>query len=124
MSNFAGAMPAAKFKTHGDTYQGVVVETHMVPVPDFDDNGKPSGLQFDESGAVIMRPDVVLKTDHGVVIIHTGGGLFFALGAALAEIGESDLEAGDKLVIAYTGDGVAEEGLNPPKLYKIKITKA
>jgi len=123
MSNFAGAMPAAKFKTHGDTYQGTVVETRMVPVPAFV-NGKPDGLQFDEAGEVILRPDVVLKTDHGVFIIHTGGGLYFALGAALAEIGESDLEAGDKLTIAYTGDGEAEEGLNPPKLYKIKITKA
>jgi len=125
MSNFAAAMPAARFKTVGDKYSGTVVETRMVPVPDFDEQGRPSGLQFDDAGAVILRPDVVIDTGHGIVVIHTGGGLFFALGAALAEMNASDLVAGDKLTIEYTGDGeAAQEGYNPPKLYSVKITKA
>jgi len=112
-------------KTVGDKYSGTVVETRMVPVPDFDEQGRPSGLQFDDAGAVILRPDVVLDTGHGIVVVHTGGGLFFALGAALAELNASDLVAGDKLTIEYTGDGeAAQEGYNPPKLYSVKITKA
>jgi hypothetical protein len=123
-NNFAAAMPAAKFKNIGDVYSGTVVETRMVPVPEFDAEGKPSGLKFDEAGAVVMRPDVVLDTRHGVVVIHTGGGIFFALGSALAEKGASDLEKGDKLAIEYIGDGEAEPGLNAPKLYNIRVALA
>lgn len=124
MSNFAAAMPTARFRTIGDKVSGTVVETRMVPVPDFDDAGKPSGLQFDEAGAVIMRPDVIVETDKGIFIIHTGGGLFFALGAALAEIGATDLVKGDTLSVEYIGDGEPQPGLNPPKLYDVTITKA
>ena len=41
-----------------------------------------------------------------------------AIRDAIRTAGGNHLEIGGKLAVQYTGDGQAERGLNPPKLYK------
>jgi len=117
-------LPSAKFPVIGDTASGVVADLGMSAVPEFDDRGRVSGVKLGDDGEEVMQVDVTLTTDSGLVVLHTSGAIFYAIGRALAEIGEDDLEVGDVLIVTYTGDGEpTAKGRNAPKQYTAAISK-
>lgn len=118
-------LPSAKFPSIGTEVAGQVVEIGTSPVPDFDDRGRPSGNRIDNEGHAIMQVDVTLEHDGIKTVLHTDGGVFYAIGRGLAEIGAEDLEVGDHLSVTYDGDGEpTAKGRNAPKQYKAIVTKA
>lgn len=127
MGHFESAkrIPSVKFPAIGDSVTGVVVEIGTSTVPDFDEKGRPSGVKFEEDGTTPKtQVDVTLDRDGKLVQLHTDGGVFFAIGRALAESGIDDLEVGCELTVTYTGDGEpTAEGRNAPKQYSAVIRK-
>jgi len=118
-------LPSAKFAEIGAQVSGVVTEIGHSPVPEFNDKGRVDGVKYDDDGEVLMQVDVALNGDDGLLTLHTHGAIFYAIGRALAEIGAEDLEVGDVLSVAYTGDGEpTAKGRNAPKQYKADISKA
>lgn len=118
-------LPSAKFPNIGDHVSGIVVDLGHSDVPDFDANGRVSGVKYEEDGSPMQQVDVGLNTDDGLICLHTGGAIFYAIGRALAEIGAEDLEVGDSLIVTYTGDGEQKtKGRNAPKQYSAIIAKA
>jgi hypothetical protein len=68
--------------------------------------------------------DVTLETEHGRLVLHTNGGVFYAIGRALASIDATDLDIGDALTIEYTGDAEpTAKGRNGAKLYMAAVVK-
>jgi len=117
--------PSAKFPTVGTTVEGVVLEMIEVPVPVFDKNGRPTGVQAtDNDGEPQFQIDVLLETTTGKVTLHTAGGIGWAIGRGLGEINAEDLEIGDTLQVEYSGDGEATaKGRTAPKQYTVSIIK-
>ena len=118
-------LPSAKFPEIGTVVSGVVVELGESTVPDFDAKGRPSGVKYEEDGTTpLTQVDVTLEADGVKTVLHTDGGVFWAIGRALAEIGAEDLEVGDTLTIEYTADGEpTAKGRNAPKQYTATIVK-
>jgi len=117
--------PSAKFPTVGTTVEGVVLEMLEVPVPVFDKNGRPTGEQAkDADGNPKFQTDVLLETPNGKLVLHTDGGIGWAIGRGLGEINAEDLEIGDTLQVEYSGDGEpTAKGRTAPKQYTTTITK-
>lgn len=127
MGHFTEAirLPSAKFPTIGTTVSGIVAGIDRSEVPTFDDRGRVNGVKFDDDGSAITQVDVTLNTETGMVVLHTGGAIYWAIGRALAEIDAEDLEIGDSLIVEYTGDGEpTAKGRNAPKQYSAAIVKA
>lgn len=118
--------PSAKFPTVGTTVEGVVLELIEAPVPTFDKNGRPTGVQAtDPEDKPLFQTDVLLDTATGKVTLHTDGGVSWAIGRALGEINAEELEVGDTLQVAYSGDGEpTAKGRTAPKQYTATIVKA
>jgi|ERR1019366_9655333 hypothetical protein len=117
--------PSAKFPTVGTTVEGVVLELIEAPVPTFDKNGRPTGVQAtDAEDNPLWQTDVLLETSAGKVTLHTDGGISWSIGRALGELDAEDLEVGDTLQVEYSGDGEATaKGRTAPKQYTAAITK-
>jgi hypothetical protein len=117
--------PSAKFPTVGTTVEGVVLELIEAPVPTFDKNGRPTGVQaVDGEGVPQFQTDVLLDTATGKITLHTAGGIGWAIGRGLGEINAEDLEVGDTLQVEYSGDGEpTAKGRTAPKQYTATIVK-
>lgn len=126
MASFKDAvrLPSAKFPTIGDTVSGVVLSIEDADVPHFNKDGRIEGVETNEDGTTKQQIDVLLETPAGKVTLHTGGGIMFAIGRALGEIGAEDLDAGDTLSVSYDADGPKKAGRNPAKQYSAVVTKA
>lgn len=59
-------------------------------------------------------------TGERALYVKVGGGLMNAIREALKAAGATKLEVGGKLLVRYSGDGVAKGALDPPKLYQAK----
>lgn len=117
-------LPSAKFPTIGSGVKGLVVGIENSDVPEFDSKGRITGPKTVD-GETIEQVDVIIETEDGRVVLHTGGAIFYAIGRALAEITADDLEVGDGLTVTYTGDGEpTAKGRNAPKQYTAVVSKA
>lgn len=117
-------LPSAKFPTIGSGVIGKVVGIENSDVPEFDSKGRITGPKMVD-GETIEQVDVIIETETGRVVLHTGGAIFYAIGRALAEITADDLEVGDEITVTYTGDGEpTAKGRNAPKQYTAVVSKA
>ena len=121
-----GGAPSAKFPTVGTVIKGEIVDTAITQQRDFA-TGEP---KFWKDGNPAMQAVVTVQTDQRDPEIDDDDGqrrLFVssksmreAIRDAVRAVGRSHLEVGGKLAVQYTGDGQAERGMNPPKLYAAK----
>lgn len=112
----------ARFTRPGVSYSGVVLGITDVPVPEFDGT-RIIGPKFDVNGTIVEQVDVLLDVSGAKTVVHTGGGISFAIATALQAIKADDLEIGDSLTITYDTDEDADEGI-PTKLYTAVVVKA
>ena len=118
-------LPSIKFPVVGATVTGKVIKLDLSPVPAFNSKGVPEGTRFDDDGTEVMQVDVTLETPQGLLVLHTNGGVFYAIGRALASIDATDLEVGDTLKIEYTGDAEpTAKDRTGAKLYTATVVKA
>lgn len=110
----------ARFESIGTVVDGEVLSITDVPVPEFV-NGRVVGPKRDVSGEVIMQADVVLDVNGVQTLVHTRGGVEFAIARELQKIGADDLRVGDYLSITYTDTEDMGESLDPAKVYEVKI---
>ena len=121
----AGGPPAAKFPTVGTIVRGEIVDTAVTQQRDFA-TGELKAWKND--GSPMMQAVITIQTDQRDPEIDDDNGqrrLFVssrsmreAIRDAVRTAGGNHLEVGGKFAVQYTGDGEAERGLNPPKLYK------
>lgn len=125
---FAGGTPSAKFDTPGVTIAGPVTRVgepmqqkdFKSGAPKFWDDGKPM-LQLPVDVKTDARdPEVV--NDDGTRTLYIKGNLQKAIRTAVRQAGATGLRVGGTLSVTYTGDGQAERGMNPPKLYSATYT--
>lgn len=121
-------LPSAKFPELGDTVAGKVIKIDESAIPVFDEKtGRivPDKSKTDEQGNILQQVDVTLLQDDGKkVTLHTDGGIFYAIGLALANADLEDLEVGDTLSVTF--ESVAEptaKGRNGAKQYAATITR-
>jgi hypothetical protein len=116
-----GGGASFKFDTIGKTAKGTVVAATAQQQTDFQ-SGKP--LTWDD-GNPRMQLVITLATDErdpddptddGERRIFAKGEMLKAIKAAL-RAANAELAEGGTLAVKYTGDGEAERGKNPPKLY-------
>ena len=119
-------LPSIKFPVVGATMTGTVAKLDLSPVPTFDKSGRPSGVKLDDDGNEVMQVDVTVDSaEGGRLVLHTNGGVFYAIGRESASIGATDLEVGDKLTIDYAGDAKpTAPGRNGAKQYTATVVKA
>ncbi len=124
MFDDAKRLPSAKFPTIGTEITGTIRKLETTSQPEFDAKGRPSGIKFDDDGHEVTQVDVTLDTADGILVMHTGGGIFWAIGRALAADELEDLEVGDILTVVYTGDAEpTAKGRNGAKQYTAEIVK-
>lgn len=112
----------ARFSRIGTKIGGVVTRITDVAVPEFY-NGKPVGPKSDFlTGELIMQADVVLDVDGVLTLVHTRGGIEFAIASELQTKGLPDLHVGDTLTLEYVSDEDMGEDLSPAKVYAATIT--
>lgn len=110
----------ARFDKIGTKITGKVLSLTDVPVPEFD-HGRVVGPKFDVSGTMLMQVDVLLDVSGVQTLVHTNGGVEFAIAKAIQAQKLDDLNVGDELTIEYTGDEDIADGLTPAKVYAVKI---
>lgn len=113
----------ARFTSIGTKIAGTVLSITDAPVPDFVD-GRVVGPKFDVNGTVVEQTDVLLDVSGVKTLVHTGGGIAFAIASALQENGADDLYVGDNLSIEYTADEEIGGGLTPAKVFVVTISKS
>ncbi len=131
MGNFTDAirLPSAKFEHVGTVIEGTVVEMNPeATIPTFDNKGKivPGVNEKNEDGTDKLQVDVTLELADGTqTVLHTAGGVYWAIGRALATVKADDLAVGDHLSVEYTGDAEpTAKGRNGAKQYTAKIEQA
>lgn len=118
--------PGFKFASPGDTISGYI--THLDAVQDRD--FKTKELKFWPSGDNLMIPLVTVQTDLRDPEIPEDDGqrtawirgryATEAVRQATKAAGKRRLEEGGRFMLRYTGNGTAEKGLNPPKLFEAR----
>lgn len=114
---------SAKFKKIGDSVSGEITQREWRQQRDY----VTQELEFWDNGDPKMQDRIVLQTeeydskiedDTGERVVYVKGAMTRAVSAALrkARAGREP-EIGGHLTVTYTGDGKAERGLNPPKLF-------
>lgn len=126
-----GGSPAAKFPEIGTIVRGEIIDTAVTQQRDF----ATGDLKFWKDGNPAMQAVITLQTDQRdpIEIADDNGQrrLFVssknmreAIRDAVRKVGGSHLEVGGQLAVQYHGDGQAERGMNPPKLYKAEYKPA
>lgn len=122
-----GGSPALKFETPGTTHTGTLVAEptaqqqtdFRTKAPETWPDGSPKMqilVQLSTSQRDPSRPD-----DDGTRTLYVKGReLTNAIRAAVRASGANGLHTGGTLTVTYVGDGQAQAGFNPPKLYAAK----
>lgn len=130
-----GGAASAKFDQAGTTIGGrILAEPRVYQEREYDRNNPGNGAPkfYPKSGDPIMSVSVDVQTsartdseDDGVRRIYIEGKrLKDAVRDAVRQAGAKGLEVGGELHVTYTGDGDAEKGMNPPKLYTARYVSA
>lgn len=119
-----GGSPALKFETVGTSYTGTVVaEPTAVQQKDFRTQQPETWQDGSPKMQVLVQISTNLRDpekpeDDGTRTLYVKGKeLTNAVRAAVRASGANGIHAGGILTIQYVGDGQAQAGLNPPKLY-------
>jgi hypothetical protein len=110
----------ARFNSVGTKITGKVLSVTEAPVPVFE-GGRPVAAKTDLVGTLEVQADVVLDVNGTRTLMHTRGGISYAIAAELQRIKAADLNVGDTLTIEYTGDEELTEDLTPAKVFKATI---
>jgi len=118
-----GGAPAAKFTHIGAIVKGTITDLSSSQMTDI----KTKERKFWNDGNPMMQAIITLQTDECDPQISNDDGkrrLFVsskamreAIKAAVERTGQRELVVGGELGVQYTGDGVPEPNLSPPKLY-------
>lgn len=139
INNFllSGGSKAFAFEQIGDTVEGEIIDAEMRQQTSMEGE-----LLTWSDGKPRMQLVITLQTklhetddDDGVRTIYAKGGKFDvqsgegssmrdAIADAVRAVNASKLEAGDNLVVVFTGKGVAKRGYQAPKLYSAGFRKA
>ena len=118
-----GGVQSFKFATPNDKVSGVITHMAMLQQTDFKtqkplfwDNGDPKMQMAITLSTVLAESD----DDDGNRRIFVKGQMQKAIQEAVKKAGARGLAEGGELVVQYTGDGEAERGMNPPKLYRAR----
>jgi hypothetical protein len=110
----------ARFNSVGTKITGKVLSVGDAPVPVFE-GGRPVAAKTDLVGTLEVQTDVVLDVNGTRTLMHTRGGISYAIAAELQRIHADDLNVGDVLTVEYTGDEDMGEDLTPAKVFKATI---
>lgn len=127
MSNFKNRItrtPSAKFPTLGTSVSGTVLAIAEAPVPDFGENGRPTGPKLNIDGSVYTQVDITIQTESGNVVLHTGGQMFDAIDEALDKKKLENLVTGHELTVTWTGIGALNGAGLPSKEYTATVEAA
>ena len=118
-----GGVQSFKFANPGDKVSGFITHMSMLQQTDF----KTQKPLFWDNGDPKMQMAVTLTTtlaesddDDGNRRIFVKGQMQKAIQEAVKKAGARGLAEGGELAVQYTGDGEAERGMNPPKLYRAR----
>jgi hypothetical protein len=120
-----GGSPALKFETVGTSYTGTVAAEptssqqtdFRTKVPETWKDGSPKMQVLVQLSTTLRDPEK--PEDDGTRTLYIKGKeLTNAIRAAVRAAGANGIHTGGILTVAYIGDGQAETGLNPPKLYQ------
>jgi hypothetical protein len=128
---FGGGIPAASFKSPGDTYAGPITKLEAVQARKFKD-GKPTDeLDYWPNGEAKMQAVATLKTanreasdpsDDGQRKVYIASrDLQTKVRNAVKAAGQRKLDIGGVLSVVYTGDEKTESGLYA-KVYEVTYT--
>lgn len=127
---FSGGGPAsAKFKSHGDTVGGQVLEE---PTQQQQRDLESNELQTWPDGNPKMQLVVTVQTDlrdpevdddDGKRRIYVKGAMKKAVQDAVLAAGARGIDKGGELHVTYIGDGERKGRLTPPKLYSARYVK-
>lgn len=135
---FAGGAKAFQFNNIGDTCQGEILEQVKRQQTSLSTGEK---LTWDD-GSPRMMLVMTIQTedgngddDNGERTIYVRGGRFEvasgkgssmkdAIADALRQVGLRAPRIGDKIAVAYTGEGKGKKGYTPPKLYTAGYQKS
>lgn len=111
----------ARFPRVGAIVEGEVLKISDVVVPEFFD-GKPVGPKIDPvTGDVAMGVDLLIDANGVKTLLHTRGGVSYAIASTLETSELDDLHEGDFVSIKYVADEDMGQGLDPAKVYEVKI---
>lgn len=116
---------AAQFKTIGDKHAGRIVAINQRQSTDLV-TGQPK--TFASGDPMMVWVISIEKPDGDTVDLWARGGKFkpangtgesmlTAIGAAVRAASAASVDIGGELAVAFTGEGEAKPGMNPPKLY-------
>lgn len=119
-----GGSPALKFETVGTSYTGTVVaEPTATQQKDFRTQQPETWPDGSPKMQVLVQVSTALRDpqkpeDDGTRTLYIKGKeLTNAIRAAVRASGANGIHTGGTLTVTYIGDGQAQNGLNPPKLY-------
>jgi hypothetical protein len=121
MTKFASTRTVpAVFRKLGDLVDGTVLSIEDAIVPEF--NGrKIVGPKIGLDGQPVTQKDITLDVDGVHTLMHTRGGIEYAIGTALDG---ADLNVGDRLSVKFVATEDMGEGLDPAKVFEVKIAHA
>lgn len=114
---------SAKFTNYGDRVWGVVMGQQTRQQTDFKSKAKKywdDGNPMLELVVTLLSEEHLDDNDDGLRRLYISGQMQRAVADAVRKSGAPGLRDGGKLLVQYTGEGEAQGGLNPPKLYFAK----
>lgn len=119
-----GGSPALKFDTVGTSYTGTVVAEptasqqtdFRTKVPETWPDGSPK-MQVLVQLSTSLRDPQKPEDDGTRTLYIKGRELTNAVRAAVRATGANGIHTGGTLTVTYVGEGQAQQGLNPPKLF-------
>lgn len=120
------SVKSATFPEPGTTYEGRILELRMVQQRDFVTKAPKF---WPNDGTPMMQAAITLQTDtredeqdDGRRVVYAKAQMRDAIRDAVTETGFDGSWVGGTLKVRYERDGVSEQGLNPPKVYRAKFT--
>lgn len=110
----------ARFQSIGTVIDGTVLSITDEPVPEFV-NGRVVGPRRTVGGEIMTQADVVLDVAGVNTLVHTRGGIEYAIATELHKIGADDLHPGDYLSLTWAGEEDMGADLDPAKVFSAKI---
>lgn len=121
MTKFASVRTVpAVFRKLGDIVDGTVLSIEDAIVPEFDGR-KITGPKIGLDGQPVTQKDITLDADGVQVLMHTRGGIEYAIGKALDG---ADLNVGDRLSVKFVATESMGEDLDPAKVYEVTVAHA